>query len=238
MKKQFILNHRTFADLSKNDNITENGIYTYLCLKPLVNNHWSYLHTNVTELNFVLSDVDISNNKSQKDCIKAGLNELEQAGLIKIISNNKYDYKLDLEGMIEEYDKDTPNPYTVFPIDAFRKTLKDCKNKKTIFKCLSGFYYELTHNEITADTDGSEMWFFNVERESLAESCEVSVQSLDKYLRILQENEIIYTYKYNYKYRDSGKQLTNAYGEYKNKDEIDKHCNKYIDDHKDKVYES
>ena len=34
MKKQFVLNHRTFADLSKNDDITENGIYTYLCLKP------------------------------------------------------------------------------------------------------------------------------------------------------------------------------------------------------------
>ena len=228
MTREIVLHHKTFGKLSRTEIITENGIYVYLCLKPLVNNHWSYLHTNVTELNFVLSDVDISNNKSQKDCIKAGLTELEQAGLIKIISNNKYDYKLDLDGMIEEYDKDTPNPYTVFPIDAFRKTLKDCKNKKTIFKCLSGFYYELTHNEITADTDGSEMWFFTVERESLAESCEVSVQSLDKYLRILQENEIIYIRKLHY-----SKQFPNVCvcGLYEDKDKIDSYCNDCLNEH-------
>ena len=144
--------NRTFADLSKNDNITENGIYTYLCLTPFINSNCTYLPINVAELNSILSDV--ANNKKQKDYIKTGLQELEQADLIKIISNNKYNYELDLDNMVEPYDK--KNPYTVFPVDSFRQTLKDCHNKKTIFKFLSNYFYELTHNE--ASMDGSEMF--------------------------------------------------------------------------------
>lgn len=92
MKKQFVLNHKTFADLSKNDNITENGIYTYLCLKPLVNNYYTYLHITVTELNSVLSDADIIKRPKQQDIIKQGLKELEAAEYIKIISTKKNDF--------------------------------------------------------------------------------------------------------------------------------------------------
>ena len=39
-----------------------------------------------------------------------------------------------------KYTKKNSNPYTVYPVDAFRQTLKDCGNKKTIFKYLSGFF--------------------------------------------------------------------------------------------------
>ena len=224
--------NRTFADLSKNDNITENGIYTYLCLTPFINSNCTYLPINVAELNSILSDV--ANNKKQKDYIKTGLKELEEVDFIKIISNEKYDYEFDLDGMVEEYDK--KNPYTVFPVDSFRQTLKDCHNKKTIFKFLSNYFYELTHNE--ASIDGSEMFYFNATREELAERCGIDVRSLDKYLYILQKNKIIYVYKYNYKYRDSGKQLPNAYGLYKNKDIIDSKCNDYLNEHKDEIYYS
>lgn len=232
------LHHKTFGKLSINEYITENGIYVYLCLKPFaVSSNWTYLYTDVVKLNSVLSDVDI-NNKRQKDCIKTGLNELEQAGLIKIISNNKYDYKLDLEGMIEEYDKDNPNPYTVYEADAFKQALKDCGNNKIILKQLSDFFYRLTHNEVSVDMDSMEMYYFNAERESIAESCGIDVRSVDKYNDILVKNELIYIYKYNYKYRDSGKQLTNAYGLPRNKDKIDSYCNQYIDDNKDIIYPS
>ena len=226
--------NRTFGELYNNDNITENGIYTYLCLTPFINSNCTYLPINVAELNSILSDA--ANNKKQKDYIKTGLQELEEADLIKIISNsnNKYDYEFDLDNMVEEYDK--KNPYTVFPVDAFRQTLKDCKGKKTIFKFLSGYFYRLTHNE--ASEDGSEMWYFISTREELAESCGIDVRSLDKYLRILQENEIIYVHKYNYKYSDSGKQLPNVYGLYKNKDKIESYCNDYLNEHKDEVYQS
>lgn len=225
---------RTFGELSKNNNITENGIYTYLCLTPFINSNCTYLPINVAELNSILSNV--ANNKKQKDYIKTGLQKLEQADLIKIISisNNKYDYELDLDNMVEPYDK--KNPYTVFPVDSFRQTLKDCHNKKTIFKFLSSYFYELTHNE--ASMDGSEMFYFNATREELAESCGIDIRSLDKYLYILQKNKIIYVHKYNYKYRDSGKQLPNAYGLYKNKDIIDSKCNDYLNEHKDEIYYS
>lgn len=230
------LHHKTFGKLSQNENITENGIYVYLCLKPFaVSSNWTYLYTDVVKLNSVLSDVDI-NNKRQKDCIKTGLNELEQAGFIKIISNNKYDYKLDLEGMIEPYDKNNHNPYTVYEADAFKQTLKDCGNNKIILKQLSDFFYRLTHNEVSVDMDSMEMYYFNAERESIAESCGIDVRSVDKYNDILVKNNLIYIYKYNYKYRDSGKQLTNAYGLPRNKDKIDGYCNDYLNEHKDEVY--
>ena len=238
MTKEIMLHHKTFGKLIQNENITENGLYVYLCLKPLVNNHFTYLPMNVVKLNSVFSNADISTKKKQQDYIKTGLQELTQVNLTKIISNNKNNYELDLDGMVEKYSKD--NPYTVFPVDAFRQALEDCHNRKTIFKCLSGFFYELTHNKITANTDGSEMYYFNATREELAEICRIDVRSLDKYLDILQKNKIIYIYKYNYKYCDSGKQLTNAYGLYKNKDEIEKRCNQYLDGLKkeNKVYQS
>ena len=211
--------NRTFGELYNNDNITENGIYTYLCLTPFINSNCTYLYINVAKLNSMLSDV--ANNKKQKDYIKTGLQELEQANLIKIISNNKYDYEFDLDNMVEEYDK--KNPYTVFPVDAFRQTLTDCKGRKTIFKFLSGYFYRLTHNE--ASEDGSEMWYFISTREELAESCGIDVRSLDKYLDILMKNKIIYVHKYS----DSGKQLPNVYGLYKNKDKIDGYFNNVKD---------
>ena len=230
MIREIVLHHRTFADLSKNDNITENGIYTYLCLKPFaVSSNWTYLYTDAVKLNSVLSDVDI-NNKRQKDCIRTGLKELEEADLIKIISNKNYDYKLDLEGMIEPYDKKNPNPYTVYEADAFKQALKDCGNKKTILKQLSDFFYRLTH------LGGSEMFYFTSERESIAESCGIDVRSVDKYNDILVKNKLIYIHKYDYKYFDSKKQLRNVYGLYKNKDKIDNYCNEYLNSVKDDVY--
>lgn len=241
MTRNIVLHHKTFGKLSQNENITENGIYVYLCLKPFaVSSNWTYLPINIVKLNSVLSDVDILNRKKQQDCIKSGLQELEQADLIKIISNKKNDYELDLEGMIEPYDKDNPNPYTVYEVDAFKQALKDCGNKKTILKQLSDFFYRLTHNEVSVDMDSMEMYYFNAERESIAESCGIDVRSVDKYNDILVKNNIIYIHKYNYKYSDSGKQLTNAYGLPKNKDTIDSYCNDYLNDliKKDEVYQS
>ena len=212
---------RTFADFSKNDNITENGIYTYLCLTPFINSNYTYLHINVAELNSILSDV--ANNKKQKDYIKTGLQELEETDLIKIISNrnNKYDYEIDLDNMVEEYDK--KNPYTVYPVDAFRQTLKDCGNKKTIFKFLSGYFYRLTHNEASAD--GSEPLCFIATKEELAKNYRIDVRSVDKYNNILTKNKIIYARKFHY-----SKQLPNVYvyGLYEDKDTIDSYCNDYL----------
>ena len=236
MKKLFVLNHRTFADLSKNDNITENGIYTYLCLKPLVNNYYTYLHITVTELNSVLSDADIIKRPKQQDIIKQGLKELEAAEYIKIISTKKndFDYELDVEGMVEEYSKD--NPFTIYEVDAFKQALKDNNGYKTIFKYLSNYFYKVTHNEMSADD--SELYYFNADRESLAKDCELSVRSIDKYNDILVNNEIIYIHKHDYKYTDSNKQVPNAYGLYKNKDKIDEKCNEYISGLKDGVYQS
>ena len=236
MKKQFVLNHRTFADLSKNDEITENGIYTYLCLKPLVNNYYTYLHITVTELNSVLSDADIIKRPKQQDIIKQGLKELEAAEYIKIITTKKndFDYELDVEGMVEEYSKD--NPFTIYEVDAFKQALKDNNGYKTIFKYLSNYFYKITHNEMSADD--SELYYFNADRESLAKDCELSVRSIDKYNDILVNNEIIYIHKHDYKYTDSNKQVPNAYGLYKNKDKIDEKCNEYISGLKDGVYQS
>ena len=231
MIREIVLHHRTFADLSKNDNITENGIYVYLCLKPFaVSSNWTYLPINIVKLNSILSDVDILNRKKQQDYIKTGLQELEQINLLKIISSKKNDYELDLEGMIEEYDKDNPNPYTIYEADAFKQTLKDCSNRKTIFKYLSNFFYMLTH------LGGSEMFYFTSERKSIAESCGIDVRSVDKYNDILVKNKLIYIHKYDYKYFDSKKQLRNVYGLYKNKDKIDNYCNEYLNSVKDGVY--
>lgn len=222
MTRNILIHHNTFADLSVNDEITENGIYVYLCLKPLVNPNWTYLHTTVTELNSVLSDTDISKRPKQQDIIKQGLKELEAAEYIKIISTKKndFDYELDVEGMVEEYSKD--NPFTIYEVDAFKQALKDNNGYKTIFKYLSNYFYKVTHNEMSADD--SELYY----RESLAKDCELSVRSIDKYNDILVKNEIIYIHKHDYKHTDSNKQVPNAYGLYKNKSVLDSEKKKFL----------
>lgn len=236
MTRNILIHHNTFADLSVNDEITENGIYVYLCLKPLVNPNWTYLHTTVTELNSVLSDTDISKRPKQQNIIKQGLKELETANYIKVLSSkkNNFEFELDLDGMVEEYSKD--NHYTVFEIEQLKQVLKDNKGYKSIFKYLSDYFYFLTHNDNGIDGQEKEMYYFQEERTAFADDCELDVRSFDKYNDILMNNEIIYVHKYNYKYSDSNKQLPNAYGLYKNKDEIDKRCNEYISGLKDGVY--
>lgn len=236
MRKNILLHHNTFADLSVNDEITENGIYVYLCLKPLVNPNWTYLRTTIAEINSVLSDADITYHAKLQAQIRKGLEELEQANYIKIISNKKNSYELDLDGMVEEYSKD--NHYTVFEIEQLKQVLKDNKGYKSIFKYLSDYFYFLTHNDNGIDGQEKEMYYFKKERTAFADECELNVRSFDKYNDILMKNEIIYIHKHNYKYSDSNKQVPNAYGLYKNKDEIDERCNEYINSLKDGVYQS
>lgn len=224
MIENIYVNHKTFARLTDNDNITECGVYVYLCLKPMVNKSYTHIFTSVNAINRTLSDDDINkNNKALVKYIKTGLKELEAAEYIKIISTKKndFDYELDVEGMVEEYSKD--NPFTIYEVDAFKQTLKDNNGYKTIFKYLSNYFYKVTHNEMSADD--SELYYFNADRESLAKDCELSVRSIDKYNDILVKNEIIYIHKHDYKYTDSNKQVPNAYGLYKNKDKIDEKCN-------------
>lgn len=238
MTRNILIHHNTFADLSVNDEITENGIYVYLCLKPLVNPNWTYLHTTVTELNSVLSDADITKRPKQQEIIKQGLKELETANYIKVLSSkkNNFEFELDLDGMVEQYDKD--NHYTVFDIEQFKQVLKDNKGYKAIFKYLSNYFYKITHNDNSLDRKQIEMFYFQEERTAFADDCELDVRSFDKYNDILMNNEIIYIHKYNYKYSDSNKQLPNAYGLYKNKDRIDSICNDYLNSVKDSVYQS
>lgn len=236
MRKNILLHHNTFADLSVNDEITENGIYVYLCLKAFANPNWTYLRTTIAEINSVLSDADITYHAKLQAQIRKGLEELEQANYIKIISNKKNSYELDLDGMVEEYSKD--NPYTTFEAETLKLALKDNKGYKSIFKYLSDYFYFLTHNDNGIDGQEKEMYYFQKERTAFADECELNVRSFDKYNDILMKNEIIYIHKYDYKYSDSNKQVPNAYGLYKNKDEIDERCNEYISGLKDGVYQS
>lgn len=132
-----------------------------------------------------------------------------------------------------KYAKKNSNPYTVYPVDAFRQTLKDCRNKKTIFKYLSGFFYIYTHNE--ASMDDSEPLCFIATREELAKSCRIDVRSVDKYNDILTKNKIIYARQLHY-----SKQLPNVYvcGLYEDKDTINSYCNDYLNNVKNSACQS
>lgn len=132
-----------------------------------------------------------------------------------------------------KYAKKNSNPYTVYPVDAFRQTLKDCGNKKTIFKYLSGFFYIYTHNE--ASMDDSEPLCFIATREELAKSCRIDVRSVDKYNDILTKNKIIYARQLHY-----SKQLPNVYvcGLYEDKDTINSYCNDYLNNVKNSACQS
>lgn len=249
MIENIYVNHKTFARLTDNDNITECGVYVYLCLKPMVNKSYTHIFTSVNAINRTLSDDDINkNNKALVKYIKTGLKELDEAHFIKIINNHNSDYELDLDGMIEDatvtvtvtVDDDddvfNTNSKTVEKTNFFvtldakdlRQALKDCGNKKIIFYYLSCYLDLYTHND--------DKFYFPATREDIAEKSGLDIRSIDKYNEILMNNHIIYYVRYNYKWKDSNKQVNNIYGLYKNKSVLDSEKEKFLKNYKDSIY--
>lgn len=247
MIENIYVNHKTFARLTDNDNITECGVYVYLCLKPMVNKSYTHIFTSVNTINRTLSDDDINkNNKALVKYIKTGLKELDEAHFIKIINNHNSDYELDLDGMIEDatvtvtVDDDddifNTNSKTVEKTNFFvtldakdlRQALKDCGNKKFIFYYLSCYLDLYTHND--------DKFYFPATREDIAEKSGLDIRSIDKYNEILMNNHIIYYVRYNYKWKDSNKQVNNIYGLYKNKSVLDSEKEKFLKNYKDSIY--
>lgn len=241
MNERIIVNHKTFTSLSKNNKITECGVYVYLCLKPMVNKSYTHIFTSVNAINRTLSDEDIKrNNATLVKYIKTGLKELDDADYIKIINNHNSEFELDLDGMVEdktitvEVEQDNPfdaqkyeeqtNYFTIFNATDLRQALKDSGNKKVIFYYLSRFMGLLNG------------YYFLMGREQLANECNLDVRSIDKYNEILMNDNIIYYVRYDYKYLNSHKQVNNMYGLYENRVELDKEKDKFLKEHKDDIY--
>lgn len=255
MKNTVTLSHATCLNLSKL--LTENGVVTYISLKALYNPSYEGQWLTLNSINRVLKPNNKLTNTSQKEDLRNGLSELQENNLIEILETDKTEYYIDMSGLyVKEEEKitraeytnspfDNPkekketkksvnNYFTPFDINKLVQAYKDNAYKKNIFKylfCYLGWKVENVNN-----SGGSEeLSFFLKDREEMSADSGVDVRTIDNYNNILMENEIIYIYKYDYKWSDNRKQLPNAYGLYKDKDYMEKNAKEFLDSNKNKI---
>ncbi|WP_313180666.1 hypothetical protein [Lacrimispora sp.] len=260
MTNQVILHHRLCGKLA--NQLSENGIVTYISLQALYNNNKEEQWFTLNAINRVLKP-EKKITKEDKMSIKDGLEELEKYGYIKILSNDVNEYHLDMSDLYveeksavgskisnpfgDEYDKDMvcykdlkgrnineyTNYFTYYNLESFIKVYKEQGNKKRIFKYLF-FYLGMKATNLN-NKDGKECYFFQATREELAYESGISINTIDKYNSTLLENKIIYVCKYDQKWKDSGKQVKNIYGLYKDKDKLEEEKSKFLEEQKDEL---
>lgn len=255
MKNTVTLSHATCLNLSKL--LTENGVVTYISLKALYNPSYEGQWLTLNSINRVLKPNNKLTNTSQKEDLRNGLSELQENNLIEILETDKTEYYIDMSGLYvngeeeitraeytnspfdnpkekKETKRKVNNYFTPFDINKLVQAYKDNDYKKRIFKyllCYLGWKVENVNNP----GESQELSFFLKSREDMSEDSEIDVRTIDNYNDILMKNEIIYIYKYNHKWSDSGKQLPNANGLFKDKDYIEKKAKEFLDSNKNEI---
>lgn len=253
MKKIITLTHRLCGKLF--NELSENGIVTYISLKALYNKNMEEQWLSINAINRVLKPKKELTNALQKEAIKIGLKELESHGYIKIIKDIKSEYHLDMSGLYVENeetikeeientfdsgthleDRTYTNYFTTFDLNTFINVYEKNGYKKSIFQYLFSYLGEKAYNP--NNKDGKECYFFQRDRESLANGANIDVRTLDDYNKLLMENKIIYVIKYDEKWKSEdgySKQVNNIYGLYKDKDTLEEEKEKFIAENKDKL---
>jgi len=243
MKRNIIIHSRPIYNLI-NKGLTENGIATYLALRTLYNTNNELVNITIDQINYIFTnELALKHNDRKISIIKKTLEELNDLGAISIINKKGINYILDLSNMyqedtikteVEEIDPfdyeptgefetiEVNNFFVIIGLDKIQQCIKDNNGKNNILKYLICFLQLRSMND--------DMYFFMDSREEIAEFCNMDIRTIDKYNKILSDNNIIYIKKSEYKYKNTGKQLTNLYGLFDHKDIIDNQYESYINE--------
>lgn len=214
--------------------ISDNALMIYFSLKSMYNVNNPEMFLFYESIYYFIYGKTFPHNRSEVlrniRIINEALDELESNNLIKVKYFNpdkdkKEPMLIDLSGFFEpkniKYGEITrKNTFSYFDIQSIRNIVSKYKGK--ILRYLFILLYLRFEN--------NDMYYFSKDRIYLCKLAKTTRNTIDKYNNFLYENKIIYIYKYEYKYVDSGKTLENTYGLYEDKDAIKSICDNYISD--------
>lgn len=241
MNKNLTLSFRTVDELVKKG-VSDDALVTYIALKSLYNTNMEEMVISYDSINYQLYKDIIKNDKnsSKKKAIYLNsIKELQSVNKVSIIKEFADGVLLDMNGLfctdeetIESNDvnpfdsnvkgeKKVKNYYFTIDIEQVQNVLRQMNNKKKIFRYL--FMY------LGLKAKNNDLLYFMCTREELVNITKIDIRSIDKYNNVLSENNIIYVKKnVDYKWSDTKNTVSNGYGLYKDKNEIDSSYGKFI----------
>jgi hypothetical protein len=241
MNKNLTLSFRTVDELVKKG-VSDDALVTYIALKSLYNTNMEEILISYDSINYQLYKDIIKNDghSSQKKAIYLNsIKELQSVNKVSIIKEFADGVLLDMDGLFctdeETIEVNDANPFDVnvkgeekvknyyftIDIEQVQNVLRQMNNKKKIFRYL--FMY------LGLKAKNNDLLYFMCTREELVNITKIDIRSIDKYNKVLSENNIIYVKKnVDYKWSDTKNTVSNGYGLYKDKNEIDSSYGKYI----------
>lgn len=211
--------------------LSSNAIATYTALRMIQNLSTNRYYINIKLLAFQLTD-DITLSRKYMERLSGGLNELIAKRYVKAVANNKEkDYVFDLGNLIIDNNSGNNKDKAFFVIiesEEIHKimNLDSRLDKFSILRYFMCMLSTINHNATYFDVMGNEYNNFVgfMTNDYIGSLCGVtSYTTYDKYNHLLEDNEMIYIYRYNVLVRDEKgqlKNLPNHYGRYKDKELI------------------
>lgn len=182
---------------------------TYVALRMIFNNH------NISEQVITIDNIvyqltgefDNGNKHWQeklKKNISIGLDKLVELNLIKILATNKKSYLIDADELA--YINTDKERFEMLTTEQIREMY--AKGGMDMFL----YYLTFIGKIYNTDTFANGNMFLLNSRKDMAEEFNIDVKTFDKYNDILEELEIIYIYRYDCRFANSGKTPLNMYG--------------------------
>jgi hypothetical protein len=233
MNNKIFISFRTYERMA---NCSGEAFAVYFALKSYYNQQAEGLEISASGIYHRLTNCYPNAKHQTRDLepIVKGIQELHEAGLIKILDNFKSDFYIDVSNLYEDNKVDVEtegifdpsekvsetvdNFYTDFTLEQIQGLYKEYKG--AILKYLM---YLLDRKAMNNDY----LWFSD-SREAIAEGFGMNVKTVDKYNEALVKNHVIYIHFFNYRYTKTSQTVANVYGLYKDKEAIESSCKTFI----------
>lgn len=184
-------------NIIKNRSITDNGILAYVGLRMIVNNK--------KNKDYVLYDYIVYSlcgsfkSDKLKKCIKNGISELEQLGLIRTYAETNLGKELDLSGIVfnvKDQNHSSDNSFKYFTTINQKEILvilsSQEKYKIKILRYFICMISTLNHSRCTGETNNQHRNIGSRSIQFLSEIANISKDAVIHYNKFLEDNHLIY----------------------------------------------
>lgn len=210
-----LLYKNTCGDLHQSE-LSSHTLATYVALRSLANPYNTTTIVSIESIGYQLKGT-MELDKREVANFKSGLQELHDNGNIEILSVKGKNYEIDMSNLIEQTGKqDKSNKYIMFKLEDIRNLYNHKTCTVDVFKYLFFLLGEM------------DKFYIVCSREVLSECSRLNIKTVDSYNDILEECNILYVHRYNAKYVNTGKKLTNLIGFMENKEKIIEIAQEYM----------
>lgn len=213
MKQMIFLNHNIVQG-----GFSEQAFAVYISLLDLITEQDDRACVSLAQIHFKLTgNTDMT--RSERDGLLLGLDQLCEEKLISIVENiNKSEFIIDLTQL--KYRHRNHEFYDIVYLDEIRKIMNipDVNNLLLLqYFCVAVSTFDYRHK---VGEDSRVVGFQSID--TLAQMCNIHIQSATKYNCILEQNELLFMHHYHVKIKKQGGFITrNRYCRYRNKDFVE-----------------